>query len=364
MIDAPFNEPDYTQAYVRDDAYVFSSGKVLDIPDEPVTRFDGEVRRVHTTKSPIFDAAGTVVLLVTVCHDITDSKRMEDELRLTARLASIGTLAAGVAHEINTPVQFINDSIHFLRDASRDVARLVRRLQVLRRLSLEGASSDAMADAEQSVAKVEEAADMPYLNENVPKAFERCIDGLARVSTIVRSLKAFSHPVQHELASTDLNLAIETTLTVAQGEYKYVATVVRDLANLPPVTCNVDDINQVVLNLVINASQAIASVVKGTGTKGTITVRTRVVDSDVVIEISDTGCGIPEHVGRRVFEPFFTTKEVGQGTGQGLALAWNIVTAKHGGHLNFESTVGVGTTFYIRLPIGGPAESAPTPHRA
>ncbi|MEQ1690561.1 MAG: ATP-binding protein [Gemmatimonas sp.] len=364
LIDATHNEPDITLSYVRDDALVFSTGKQVDIPDEPVTRFDGEVRRFHTTKSPIFDSAGNVVMLVSICHDITDSMRMENELRLTARLASVGTLAAGVAHEINTPVQFINDSLHFLRDASADVSRLMRRLQSVRRMAIENAPLEALRAADAEVAVVEEAADMPYLNEHVPKAFERCIDGLDRVSTIVRSLKAFAHPAQHEMAAIDLNRAIESTLIVAQSEYKYVATVTLDLGELPTVTCNVDDINQVVLNLVVNASHAIAGLVKDNDAKGVITVRTRLHTDHVVIEIGDTGGGIPLDVGPRIFEPFFTTKGVGQGTGQGLALAWSIVTNKHGGQLTFESTPGVGTTFFVRLPVHGRAVPIPTLEKA
>lgn len=360
LVDAPFNEPNYTEQYVLEDAQVFSTGAIVDIPNEPVTRFDGDVRRFHTIKSPIFDEAGNVVKLVSVCHDITDSLRLEEELRLTARLASVGTLAAGVAHEINTPVQFIGDSVHFLREASQDLFGFVDALQHVQRVATHDHTPESLAAAVASAEDAEAAADLPYLVEHVPKAFARCIDGLERVGTIVRSLKEFAHPAQHGMVAIDLNRAIGSTLTIAHSEYKYVAELVRDFGELPMVTCSVDDINQVVLNLVVNATHAITDVVKGSETKGTITVCTRCEGDDVVIFIRDSGGGIPESARPRIFEPFFTTKPVGQGTGQGLALAWSIVCVKHGGQLTFDTEVGVGTTFCIKLPLDGKPSAMPS----
>ena len=350
IVDAPFVEPDHTQQYVRDDALVFSTGKTL-VTEEPATRFDGQILRFRTQKSPIFDASGNVVMTVGVSHDITEQKRLEDELHLAARMASVGTLAAGVAHEINTPIQFVSDSIHFLRDAVRDLFGLLQELQKVHRMAADAGVQ--AADLQEVITAAEEETDLPYLRENVPKAFERCLDGLERVSTIVRSMKEFAHPAQQEMAPVDLNRAIENTLIIARNEYKYVAALETEFNDLPPVNCLVSEIDQVVLNLIVNAAHAIGDAIKGTEKKGTLKVRTWREGPHVIISISDTGTGIPAAIAGRIFEPFFTTKEVGKGTGQGLAIAWAVVKEKHGGELTFESHVGRGTTFFIRLPIAG-----------
>lgn len=205
--------------------------------------------------------------------------------------------------------------------------------------------------------KVEEEIGLPYLLENIPRAFECAIEGLERVTTIVRSMKEFAHPSQKAMAWSDLNRAIQATLTVARNEYKYVADLAVELGTIPPVNCHVSEINQVVLNILVNAAHAIEDVVRGTEHKGLIRVTTRVDGDDVVIAIADTGGGIPDAVRVRVFDPFFTTKEVGRGTGQGLAMAKTIVREKHGGELTFDTELGKGTTFFIRLPIQGKKQS-------
>ncbi|MBI2567416.1 MAG: PAS domain S-box protein [Candidatus Schekmanbacteria bacterium] len=290
---------------------------------------------------------------VIVAQDVTEVKRTQVEFAASQRLAAVGALAAGVAHEINTPIQFVGDSIHFLRDAAAAVFELVERMREACRLAAEGAPGPELRDALAAVAEAEEEADLDYTLENVPEAFERCVDGLERVSTIVRSMKEFAHPARREMAPVDLNRTIENTLTIARNEYKYVAEIETDFGDLPPVTCHVNDINQVVLNLVVNAAHAIRDVVGNSGNKGILAVRTRQDGGDVVISIRDTGPGIPESIRQRIFDQFFTTKEVGNGTGQGLALAWSIVKEKHGGALTFETRMGEGTTFLIRLPIAG-----------
>jgi signal transduction histidine kinase len=189
-------------------------------------------------------------------------------------------------------------------------------------------------------------------------ALDRARDGLGRVAAIVRSMKEFAHPDRKEMAQSDLNQAIQSTLVIASNEYKYVAEVETVLGDVPLVNCYAGEINQVVLNLIVNAAHAIGDVVKGTDKKGRIRVTTRVLDDQVEIAIADTGKGIPVEVRSRIFDPFFTTKEVGKGTGQGLAIARAVVVEKHGGTLHFETEVGQGTTFYIRLPITGPASAS------
>jgi len=200
-------------------------------------------------------------------------------------------------------------------------------------------------------AEAERAADLDYIIENAPAAIDSALEGLGRIATIVRSMKEFAHPDQPQKMIGDLNQAIRSTLVIAHNEYKYVAELDAQFGDLPPVPCYLGEINQVVLNLLVNASHAIADVVKGTGGLGKLTVRTRLDGDTVEISIADTGTGIPESARDKIFDPFFTTKEVGKGTGQGLAIARSVIVNKHGGTLHFETECGKGTTFFIRLPI-------------
>ncbi len=281
--------------------------------------------------------------------DVTEQRRLEFELNQAQKLESVGRLASGIAHEINTPIQFVNDSVHFVRDAFADTVPLVERYRAV----CEAAAKGAVAGVDLAAVKqAEEAADIAYILENVPKALERSLDGLERVATLVRSMKEFAHPDKKEKAPADLNHAINTTLTIARNEYKYVADVATDFGELTPVWCHVNEINQVFLNLIVNAAHAIADQVKGSDKRGRICIATRQENAEVVISIADTGGGIPESIQAKIFEPFFTTKEVGRGTGQGLSIARNVVVDKHGGSLTFDSNTGVGTTFHIRLPVG------------
>ncbi len=266
-----------------------------------------------------------------VTMDITERKRAEARLSTSERLESMGRLAAGVAHEINTPIQYVSDSLYFIREGVQELLVYL---------------GDAAGEL-----------DLPYLQQNLPAAVDRAVDGLARIAEIVRSLKDFSHADQASMSPVDLNRAIKSTLVVAKSEYKYVADLETDFADLPPVTCHGSQINQVVMNLVVNAGHAIAERVTGTTDKGLITVRTYCDDREVVICVSDTGVGIPESVRPRIFEPFFTTKEVGRGTGQGLAIARNVVH-EHGGRITFQTQLNQGTTFFVHLPLDSRCDSA------
>jgi signal transduction histidine kinase len=290
-------------------------------------------------------------------HEMKTRLHAETELRQSQKLEAVGRLASGVAHEINTPVQFVSDSIHFLRDAMGDLIGVIEKLRLLRQAAVDGLS---LAEAVSASDEAEQAADLDYLFEHVPKAFDRSLDGLQRVATIVRSMKEFAHPDSTEMTTVDLNQAIQSTLIIARNEYKYVADVETAFGELPPVTCYAGDFNQVVLNIVVNAAHAIGDLVKGTDAKGSIKVTTSVESGLAVVSIADTGGGIPQSIRDRIFDPFFTTKEVGKGTGQGLAIARSVVVEKHGGELTLTSEVGKGTTFFIRLPIHGrkPKEQA------
>ncbi len=288
--------------------------------------------------------------------DLRERKQLETELGHARKLEAVGQLAAGIAHEINTPTQYVGDSVHFLRDAFDAQRRLIAKYrEAVDRLRAVGGHDDFVREVED----LEEEVDLAYIDEAVPGCFDRSFDGIERISKIVRAMKEFAHPGQSEKSPADINQALTSTLTIARNEYKYVADVETAFGDLPPVSCHIGELNQVFLNLLVNAAHAISDVVGGTGNRGVIRVSTEVDGDAVVIEIQDTGAGIPESIRDRVFEPFFTTKEVGRGSGQGLAIARSVVVDKHGGSITFDSVVGQGTTFRIRLPIDGGPRSRP-----
>lgn len=308
---------------------------------------DGNIFEVEIS-SHTLDYGGRKAALV-VATDVSERKRLEVDLRQAQKLEAVGQLAAGIAHEINTPVQFVGDNVRFFQDAFRDLQKLLMSYEELRRAAAGRVDAGLLA----GVAEAEGQADWQYLRAEVPKALEQTLDGVGRVSRIVRAMKDFSHVGRSgEKAAADLNRALESTLVVARNELKYVADVETEFGEIPPVVCNLGDLNQVFLNLLINAAHAIADVVKGTGSKGKIRVRTWREGEQVVVAISDTGGGIPDEIREKIFEPFFTTKDVGKGTGQGLTLARNVVVERHGGTVTFETELGKGSTFFVRLPIG------------
>jgi signal transduction histidine kinase len=280
--------------------------------------------------------------------DITELRRLGRELAAAQKLEAVGRLAAGVAHEINTPVQFVSDNVQFVGKSMTDIGTVI---QAYRRLQHAVQSSGDIEGAARLADEAEKAADLDYIMQNAPLALDSSIEGLGRIATIVRSMKEFAHPDQAQKTLADLNQAIRSTLVIAHNEYKYVAELDTQFGELPPVECYLGEINQVVLNLLVNAAHAIADVVKDTGNRGKLTVRTRLDGDGIEISIGDTGTGIPEAARENIFDPFFTTKEVGKGTGQGLAIARSVVVNKHGGTLRFETECGKGTTFFIRLPI-------------
>lgn len=324
-------------------------------------RKDGALRWADLDMHPVAGADGGAVAHVVVLTDATEREQISTRLAHAERLATIGRLAAGVAHEIATPVQFVGDSVQFLRDAMTDLATVIAALQRVRQAVTDGAPA---AEAAAAAVAAEDAADLEYLLENTPRAVESCVEGLDRVSAIVRSLKEFAHPQQSAMASTDFNHIVRSTLTLARNEYKYVADLETDLGALPPVMCIAGSISQVVLNLVVNAAHAVGDVVKTSGGKGRIAVSTHRDGDDVVLTVRDTGSGIADDVRPHIFEPFYTTKAVGKGTGQGLALAWAIVAGDHDGTIDAESAPGQGATFHVRLPIAGRTGTRARPEAA
>lgn len=263
--------------------------------------------------------------------DIDRRKHLELELAQAEKLRAVGQLASGIAHELNTPIQYVGDNLKFLQSAFAQLQELL----------------PPVIDANGGPRR----AKLQFIYENIPGALVASVDGCARVAEIVRAMKIFAHPDARGYCAADINQGLTSTLAVARNAIKSIANVELDLAELPPVECRIGDLNQVFLNLITNAAHAIRERRGPDGPLGTIRISSRTKDSGVIVEIADDGCGIPEAIQSRIFEPFFTTKEVGQGTGQGLAISRSIVVERHGGALQFRTTPGVGTTFVVTLPL-------------
>jgi PAS domain S-box-containing protein len=312
---------------------------------------DSGLRRVEVSCT---DLTGDPAVAALVLHlrDVTERRLLEGELRHAQKLESVGQLAAGVAHEINTPIQFIADNLRFIAENLTPINGLLDRYREA--LADTGSAEDRAAQSRQ-LTDLEAEIDLEFLRAEIPLAADQALDGTQRVARIVRAMKAFAHPGGEGKDASDLNEAIRNTLIVADSEIKLVADVVLDLGHLPPVVCNLGDINQAILNLVINAAHAMSDAEATGRGRGTLTIRTRSEDSaTVLVEIQDTGNGIPDDIADRVFEQFFTTKAVGIGTGQGLSLVYTLIHDRHKGTINFSSEPGVGTTFSLRLPNGQP----------
>ncbi|MBZ0268474.1 response regulator [bacterium] len=273
------------------------------------------------------------------------------------KMDSIGRLAAGVAHEINTPIQYVGDNTRFLEGAYGELLGLFESARTLLGRLVDGAATP------EEIARVAgewRDSDFEYLSAEIPRAVSESLEGLEQVSSIVAAMKEFSHPGSDHPTPTDLHPAIESTITVARNEWKYRCRMETGFdPEMPLVPCLVGDLKQVLLNLIVNAAHAIAER-EDEGQLGTITIATKHDGKWAEIRVSDTGNGIPPEIRRKVFEPFFTTKEPGRGTGQGLALAHNVIKRKHGGTIEFETETGVGTTFIIRLPLESANVSAET----
>jgi PAS domain S-box-containing protein len=314
---------------------------------------DGNDSFLSITISPILNRSGEASGFLMLGDDISERKILEDQLSQAQKLEAIGQLAAGIAHEINTPTQYIGDNTHFLHDSFKDVSELfllIKQINIAHRLK------KPVEPLLKELERLSEDVDLDYLLEEVPAAIQQSLEGIERVSKIVKAMKEFSHPGSEEKTSIDVNKAISSTITVARNEWKYVAEMKTDFDEaLPPLPCYPGELNQVFLNIITNAAHAIGDRVNaGEITKGEINISTRLDRSYAEIRIADSGGGIPEKIRKKVFEPFFTTKEVGKGTGQGLAISHNVIVDKHGGTLAFESEQGIGTTFIIRLPLRDP----------
>ena len=314
-----------------------------------IVRKDGLKRQIGASICLNMDTMNKKTGFKGIARDISERKFNEDQLSQNRRMESIGQLAAGIAHEINTPIQYIGDNIQFLKDSCEDITNLLKKslsfVQVAKTGSIEGFAID-------EIENLIIDTDSDYLLEEVPKAIGQSIEGLQHVADIVSAMKQFCHPGIEEKQVADLNNSIKNVITVARNEWKYVADIITDLdETLPPVPCILGEINQVMLNLIINATHAVKDAVGKGELKGTIKVATSHNDSWAEIRVSDSGTGIPKEVRPKIFDPFFTTKEVGTGTGQGLAISYSIVVNNHGGTLDFETEEDKGTTMIVRLPM-------------
>jgi PAS domain S-box-containing protein len=355
--------PDYRESVKERMRLINVHKKSVAAQEQKFIKLDGTIVDVESLAVPVrYENEDGALVFV---RDISERRKAEEErarlevqLRQAQKLESIGQLAAGIAHEINTPAQYVGDNTRFLQEACADFERVfVLYNQLLEHLK----SREQAKEFVEKIEKTAEEVDLQYLREEAPKAVIQSLDGIERISRIVRAMKEFSHPGTDTKTAIDLNRAIESTITVARNEWKYVAEMETDLdPSLPLVPCLPAEINQVILNMIINASHAIADVVKkgGSDRKGTIKITTHTRDNYAQISISDTGTGIPENIRSRIFDPFFTTKGVGKGSGQGLAISHSVVVDKHGGTITFDSEMGKGSVFVVRLPLDQGSETS------
>lgn len=297
---------------------------------------NGDIYEEDASVSPVFDENGNIINFVALKRDISDMIRIENQLRHAQKMEGIGTLAAGIAHEINTPLQYISDNTLFIKDSFRKISDFYYNFKN----SSESGSGD----------KTVIGTELEYLMNEIPEALEESMNGIRIVRKIVTAMKTFSHPGLKTMQKADINEAVTSTVTITKNVWKYIADVQTFPAeNLPEITCHIGDINQVILNMITNSCDAIAE--KKSEEKGLIKISTSFDEAFIYITIEDNGSGIPDGLKEKIFQPFFTTKQIGKGTGQGLALSYDIIVNKHNGGIKVDSEHGKGTVFTIKLPI-------------
>jgi len=311
---------------------------------------NGKKLTISINSNVLRDKKGKIRGFVYIIRDMTEKLKIEKQLSLSQKMESIGRLAAGIAHEINTPMQYISDNTNFLKDAFDSFNTLLTSISESVK---DTAKFDDFVKIIKSIRKIQEDHDIPYLTKEIPSAIEQTQVGIERVSKIISAMKDFAHPEQREKTYADLNHGIQVTAAISKNEWKYVSDLEMKLdPTLPQISCIPDEINQVILNLIINAAHAIQEKTgKNTENKGKIIIETKHDDVNIEIRITDTGTGIKQENLGKIFDPFFTTKEVGKGTGQGLSIAHDIIVNKHKGNITAESTWDSGATFIIQLPI-------------
>jgi len=311
---------------------------------------DGEKRYLGLTITPFNGKDNSILGLTIIGADITDRVKFEAQQHQSQKMEAIGQLAAGIAHEINTPAQFVGDNTRFLQDAFGDLIEACNLYKESIKAAKSGTLNEGLIeDAEKRFAEL----DIAYLEEEVPQAIQQTLKGVDRITHIVQAMKIFAHPGGTEKEPIDINKEIEKTITITRNEWKYVAELITDFdTTLPTVPCHRAEFNQVILNLIVNAAHAVADANGDhSSERGTIKISSAHAGNWAEIRIGDTGPGIPQEIRHRVFDLFFTTKEPGRGTGQGLAIAHSVIVDKHSGKIDIETGENLGTTFVIRLPI-------------
>ena len=327
------------------------AGQPTRVDDIRYQRVDGEERYLDMTINHLDGDEDCILGSTIIGADITKRKKLDTQQQQSQKMEAIGQLAAGIAHEINTPTQFLGDNTRFFQDAFVDLIQIIREYEGL----IDKAKSDALtgeliAGAEKRIKDL----DLEYLEEEIPVALQHTLKGVDRIAKIVQAMKIFSHPGMIVKELTDINKEIEKSITITRNEWKYVARMETDFdPNLPDVPCFRAELNQVILNMIVNSAHAITEANgDNSSQQGTIRIRTYHKDNWAKIQISDTGAGIPEGIRHKIFDLFFTTKGPGKGTGQGLAISHSVIVEKHKGTLELESQEGKGTTFIIGLPLG------------
>jgi len=293
-------------------------------------------------------------------EDITKKKHLEMQLAQAQKLESIGLLASGIAHEINTPLQYITDNLYYFKESFSPILQLITKIVKLVDINKIGNPIQSVTEDIHGFININ---DISYLVEEIPKAIDQSIEGLSHVAKIVQSMKRFAHPGGNNKVSADINRLIRDTVTISRNEWKYATDVKTEFDDtLPSINCFPGEINQVILNLIVNAAHAIDDkAIKGTREKGIIKIITEKKGKYIIIKIKDNGKGIPNNIQKKIFDPFFTTKTVNKGTGQGLPIVYNIITKNHNGKISFRSKEGMGTIFVIKLPVNEYKNNGETP---
>ncbi len=325
---------------------------VFSIIDETGEAHISEKRQMKNGKESIFSITGTSLIIQGVKHgyllfyrDISEKLKLESELMQEDKIKAIGQLSSGIAHEINSPIQYIKNNLEFLKDSFSEIVKLIDNID--NKFNTENISnSELFKNILEQINKI----DLDYLKKEIVLALDESLDGVNRITEIVNAMRTFSHPGGLENDEVNLQDVIEKIIIVSRNEWKYDSEIETEFEPGLVVPAHKDKISQIVINLIINAVHAIQA--KGSQEKGLIKIKT-ICNGNIFVEIhvSDNGTGIPEDIRDRIFEPFFTTKEIGKGTGQGLAMVYNLVTNNYNGQLNFETEIGKGTTFIVRLPL-------------
>lgn len=311
---------------------------------------NGSPKTLEAVINQVRGEDGAVGHYVAFLRDVSEDSDHAAQIRQSQKFEAIGQLASGIAHEINTPTQYIGDNLQFFEDSFGGILRLLAKYDALCACVRAGEPAGPLLE---EIDQLCDEIDLEFLIEEAPSAVARSLEGNRRVADVVRAMKEFAHPSAEEPIPTDINHNIENTISVCRNEWKYVATIDTQFApDMPMVPCVPGAFNQVVLNIIVNASHAIAEKTDGGALgKGLITICTDHDKDWAIVRIGDTGAGIPKHIGERIYNPFFTTKEVGKGTGQGLAIVRSVVEELHQGSISFKTKVGEGTTFEIRIPL-------------